>query len=219
MKNTQVAEYTVPQGVRATKTQLIIPPGLAKEEWANLWQYLSTASDSVNLWKADALTYGQNNYEAEFISSVVGQQELAIHGMESLVLLQQVDPAYRNEVLTEAHYLVAAKRCKDKKDQEVWLDTAVIEGLDPKELQASIRKGEVVRIDMKKRRVSLPSPYAALREYKAWQREWGQGYKQCNAQELEEILQVIRPMFDYYCEVAAYRQKLLTERSEAVDAK
>jgi hypothetical protein len=198
MKNTQLTEYSVPQGVRATKTQLIIPPGLPKEEWASLWNYLVTADEAVNLWKADALTYGQSNYEAEYVSSVTGQQELAMHGMDRLVLLQQVDPAYRNAVLTEDHYLVAAKRCKDDKDREVWLDTAAIKGLSPRELQASIRAKEVIRIDMQKRKVSLPSPYAARAEYRAWRKELGDAWQQWTRQDFLDVAETMKEMAECY---------------------
>ena len=198
MKNTQLMEYTVPQGVRATKTQLIIPPGLPKEEWASLWNYLVTADEAVNLWKADTLTYGQENYSPEYVSSVTGQQELGMHGMERLVLLQQVDPSFRNSVLTEAHYIVAAKRCADSKDREVWLDTAAIEGLTPRELQASIRAKEVIHIEMEKRKVSLPSPYAARAEYRAWRKELGEAWQQWTKQDFLDVAETMKEMAECY---------------------
>jgi hypothetical protein len=198
MKNTQLMEYTVPQGVKATKTELIIPPGLAKEEWASLWNYLATAEEAVNLWQADALTYGQKNYEPEYVSSVTGQQELGMHGMERLVLIQQVDPAWRSAVLTQAHYIVAAKRCADSKEREVWLDTAVIENLTPRELQASIRAKEVIHIEMEKRKVSLPSPYAARAEYRAWRKELGEAWQSWYREDWFDVRETMKEMHDCY---------------------
>jgi G3E family GTPase len=208
MKNTQLTEYTVPQGVKATKTALILPEGLSTHQWEEIGRFLRGSHDSLMTWEADWLRYGKANYDEATVSNALTQLEFPLHALERFQLIAEVEPKHRHHELTEEHYLVVAKRCETEKQRESWLNTAAIEKLTPRELQASIRAKEVVRIDMDKRSVSLPSPYAALREYKAWQREWGEGYKRCTEQELDDILATIRPMFDFYCEVAAYRAKL-----------
>lgn len=204
MKTKTLTEYTMPQGVIATKTRLIIPKDLPAEQWANLWQFLHSAGKALLIYKADALRHGRESYKEEFVSSVIGQTELPIHGIDTLELIGEIEPQWRDETLDQAHYIVAAKRCDTPKEREKWLNTAVIENLTPREMQASIRKGEVVHIDMEKRRVCMPSPYATQREFRAWRNELGDSYKAWSAAELREVAdETLREQAEFYAELLA----------------
>ena len=203
MKNTPntLTKYTVPQGVVATKTALILPEKMEGEDWARLGQYLRAATDSLELWQADWLKYGKQNYTAEFVSSVVGQLEFPMHGIERLELLGEVLPQHRPAEVTKEHILVAGKRCTDDKEREVWLNTAAIEGLSPRELQASIRAHEVIRIDMDKRTVSMPSTYAVQREFRAWRKEIGDAWKKWDDQDRQDVAETLKEIADFWAEL------------------
>jgi hypothetical protein len=195
---TQLTQYTVPQGVIATKTSLILPEGMSGEEWANFGQWLKTAQESLTVWNADWLRYGRTNYEAGFVSATLEQMEFDLKFKENLQLIADVSPEHRHENLTQEHYLVASKRCTDDKDRQVWLTTASIEGLSPRELQASIRAHEVIRIDMDKRTVSLPSPYAVRSEYNAWRKELGDAWQDWTAQDCRDVAEALEGPAQFY---------------------
>jgi hypothetical protein len=198
MKNTQLMEYTIPQGMRATKTALILPEGMKPEEWAACGDYLQAAEKSLGVWKADWLRYGHANYEAAFVQSTLVQMEFDLKELERLELLGQVEPAHRHQELTPEHFLVVAKRVEDPKERETWLSTAQIEGLTPRELQASIRANEVIHIEMEKRQVSLPSPYAARAEYRAWRKELGEAWQSWKRQDFLDVAETMKEMADCY---------------------
>lgn len=198
MKNTQLMEYTVPQGVKATKTALVLPDGLAPEQWAAFGEYMQAAEKSLGIWKADWLRYGRANYEAEFVEKTLVQMELDFKERERLELQSQILPEHRHEKLTPEHYLIAAKRLDSEKERETWLFTAQSEGLSPRELQASIRAHEVIRIEMEKRQVSLPSPYAARAEYRAWRKELGDAWKDWKRQDFLDVAETMKEMAECY---------------------
>lgn len=208
MKNTQLMEYTIPQGMRATKTALILPEGMKPEEWAACGDYLQAAEKSLGVWKADWLRYGHANYEAEFVQSTLVQMEFDLKELERLELLGQVEPAHRHQELTPEHFLVVAKRVEDPKERETWLSTAQIEGLTPRELQASIRANEVIHIEMEKRQVSLPSPYAARAEYRAWRKELGDAWLDWTAQDCLDVAETLQEQAEFYTTLTARAKSL-----------
>jgi hypothetical protein len=195
---TQLTQYKVPQGVIATKTSLILPEGMSGEEWANFGQWLKTAQESLTVWNADWLRYGRANYEAGFVEATLVQMEFDLKFKENLQLIAEVPPEHRHENLTQEHYLVASKRCDNEKARSVWLTTASIEGLSPRELQASIRAHEVIRIDMDKRKVSLPSPYAVRSEYNAWRKELGDAWEDWNADDCRDVAEALQGPAEFY---------------------
>jgi hypothetical protein len=205
---TQLTEYAVPQGVRASKTALIMPEKMHSDDWVQLGHFLRSSEDSLGLWQADWLKYGYSNYEHEFVDGVVGQMEFRLHGVEKLELLQEVLPEHRHESLTQEHYLVVSKRCDNDKDRQVWLTTASIEGLSPRELQASIRAHEVIRIDMDKRTVSMPSPYATRREYNSWRKELGEGWLDWSPALLREIAEELQDIAQFWAQLVKRAQEL-----------
>ena len=209
MKNTQLMEYTVPQGVKATKTALVLPDGMAPEQWAAFGEYMQAAEKSLGIWKADWLRYGRANYDAGFVEKTLVQMELDLKEVERLELWGQVEPEHRHEELTPEHFLVVAKRVEDPKERETWLSTAQIEGLTPRELQASIRANEVIHIEMAKRQVSLPSPYAARAEYRAWRKELGDAWLEWTAQDCLDVAEALQEQAEFYA--------TLTTRAKALD--
>lgn len=198
MKNNTLMEYTVPQGVKATKSALVLPKDMTRDKWAELGQFLRSSEDSLAIWQADWLCYGYTNYDQDYCTEVVDQLQFKLHGVEKLELIGQVQPEHRHDTLTPEHYLVAGKRLDNQKEREVWLNTAAIEGLTPRELQASIRAHEVIRIDMEKRQVSLPSPYAARAEYRAWRKELGDGWKNWTRQDFLDVAETMKEMAECY---------------------
>jgi hypothetical protein len=198
MKNTQLMEYTVPAGMKATKTALVLPSGMKPEEWAACGEYLQAAQKSLGVWKADWLSYGRANFETEFVEKTLVQMTFDLKERERLNLLGEVQPAHRHEALTSEHYLIAAKRLDNDKERETWLFTAQSEGLTPRELQASIRAHEVIRIEMEKRQVSLPSPYAARAEYRAWRKELGEAWQEWNRQDFLDVAETMKEMAECY---------------------
>jgi hypothetical protein len=65
-------------------------------------------------------------------------------------------------------------------------------------LQASIRAHEVIRIEMEKRQVSLPSPYAARAEYRAWRKELGEAWQEWNRQDFLDVAETMKEMAECY---------------------
>lgn len=209
--STELTEYKIPQGIKATKTALVLPDIMDPEDWVQLGHFLRSSEDSLGLWQADWRKYGYTHYERKFVDSTVEQMDFRLHGIEKLELWGEILPEHRHKELTQEHFLVVAKRVKDEDQRKVWLDTAQIEGLNPRELQASIRASEVVRIDLQARRVSFPTPYAVRTEYLAWRKELGDGDKNWSAEDYDDVLDALRPVFNGYCELAAKREQLIKQ--------
>jgi hypothetical protein len=198
MKNTQLTEYTIPQGIKATKTELVLPKGMSSDEWVQLGHFLRSSEESLGVWQADWRKHGYENYDRGFVDGVVGQMDFQLHGVEKLELMGQILPEHRHETLTNEHYLIAAKRLTDPKERETWLFTAQSEGLSPREFNASIRAHEVIRIDVEARKVSMPSPYAARAEYRAWRKELGDGWQSWNRQDFLDVAETMKEMAECY---------------------
>jgi len=215
MKNTQLMEYSVPQGVKATKMALILPEGLSTHQWEEVGRFLRGANDSLTTWEADWLRYGRANYDEATVTNALTQLEFPMHALERFQLIAEVAPEHRHKDLSEEHYLVVSKRCEDDKQRQVWLNTAAIEGLSPRELQASIRANEVIRINMDERRVSLPSPYAARAEYFAWRKELGDAWESWSARDCRDVSQTLRETWQ---EMAKF-DATLTAKANAIEGR
>lgn len=154
------------------------------------------------------MSYGRANYEAEFVEHTLVQMTFDLKERERLNLLGEVQPAHRHETLTSEHYLIAAKRLDNDKERATWLFTAQSEGLSPRELQASIRAHEVIRIEMEKRQVSLPSPYAARAEYRAWRKELRDAWQNWYREDALDVRETMKEMHDCYVWLGDLAEKL-----------
>jgi len=197
----------LPRGVTFTKTALLIDQDVTPQEWAEVGDYLAAASRACGQWTGDWVRHGRANYDAGVVAVTIGQLELPLHAVERFELMADVAPESRREELTPEHHLVAAKRLTEPAEREDWLERAARLGLTPRELQASIRAGEVVRIDEAKRRGGMASPYAVRAEFDAWAREIGESWQCWPAQDLQEVADALRP-------VAEMREKLLRTGDE-----
>lgn len=197
----QKTEYVLPQGVRFTKTGLVLPPDLSPQEWATVGAVVAAGQKAMGLWYGDWLKHGRANFDAAFVEATLRQQELPLHGVERFELMAEVLPEHRSEALSSEHFFVAAKRLEDDAERARWLKTAELEGLSPRELQASIRAGRVVRIDEPGRRGGIATPARMRFEFLAWWRELGDGWMRWEAEDFPDVLEEFR-------EILAARQQL-----------
>lgn len=198
--NTQMMErqeFALPEGVRFTKTGLLLPEGLEPEQWVAVGGMLSSAHRALGLWHGDWVKHGRANYDAEFVSAALGQLELPLHKLERFELTAEVLPEHRSESLTEEHFFVAGKRLDNDADRERWLQLAEAEKLSPRELQASIRAGQVVHIDEAARRGWIPTPAAMRFAFEAWAKELGDGWMSWSVEDFPDVLEEFEPLLKF----------------------
>lgn len=171
----------------ATPTELILPSTMTVEAWQKYGKYLKNCSSALSLWRADWLAYGRRSFKPEEVQEGLAQLELDLPGIARIEAIGSVPADLRHEGLTDAHYLAAAKRCANDQERSEWLNIAAKEKLSPRELQASIRAKTITRCDALERKVSVPSPYAVLREYKAWREAIGESWQTWSAEERKEV--------------------------------
>jgi hypothetical protein len=171
----------LPRGVTFTRTALLFDADVSPEEWAEVGSYLAAAHRACGLWTGDWARHGRANYDAQFVAVQIGQLDLPLHGVERFELQAQVAPGDRPESfggrIGPEHLLVVGKRLEDEGERRRWLAVAEREGLSPRELQASIRAGQAVRIDAEKRKLSFPSPGAVRRAFDDWQAALGDSWR------------------------------------------
>jgi hypothetical protein len=205
--------YDLPHGVRFTKTALILPEDLLPEQWAEVGDYLATAGRAWGVWMGDWAKHGKAKYDAQFVAITMGQMNLPLHGIERFELQAQVLPESRPETfgggVTPEHLLVVSKRCEDDVDRRRWLEVAEKEGLTPRELQASIRAGQTVKIDTEKRRLNFPSAGAVRRAFEDWTEALGDSWRSTWTQrDCEEVAEDLAPVVKFYNEIMARRDEM-----------
>ena len=194
--------YNLPEGVRFTRTALVLPEGLMPEQWADVMDYVAAAGKAWGVWFGDGVKYGRKNFDAEFVALTLGQLDLPMHGVENFVLIADVAhdarPASFGGTVTPEHLLVVSKRCPDEAERKRWLETAEKLGLSPRELQGSIRAGKVVRFDAEKRRLSFPSPGAVRRAFLDWQAALGDSWETTwTLRDCEEVADELLPVVEF----------------------
>lgn len=203
------AELGLPRGIAHTATSLVLPDGLSVEQWADVGRYLQAAQRAALLWRADWLSYGQKRFSEAEVTEAAVQLDFEFRELRALEVLGRVEAAERRPALTTEHHFVVAKRVKDAVERDVWLRRAEAEGLSPRELQASIRAGEVVRIDSEKRRLRFPSPGAVRRAFDDWQAALGPGWvKSWTLEDCEAVAAELRPIVEFREEVLRRRDEL-----------
>jgi hypothetical protein len=192
-------KYRPPEGVAFTPTSLLLPPDLLPEQWAELGDHIAAAGKAWGVWMGDWMKHGRANYDETFVALTVGQMDLPLHGVERFELQAQVAPGDRPESfggrIGPEHLLVVGKRLEDEGERRRWLAVAEKEGLSPRELQASIRAGQAMRIDTEKRRLSFPSPGAVRRAFDDWWQGLGDSWqKTWTLEDCEAVLAELRPV-------------------------
>jgi hypothetical protein len=209
---------TLPRGVTFTKTSLLFDPDVTPEEWAEVGSYLSAAHRACGLWTGDWVRHGRAHYDAQFVHLQIGQLDLPLHGVERFELQAQVAPEHRPESfggkITPEHLLVVGKRCDDEGERQRWLGLAEREGLSPRELQASIRAGQAVKIDTAKRKLSFPSPGAVRRAFDDWRQALGDSWeKTWTVADCEAVAEDLQPIADFLTRVVEKAERLKADPS------
>jgi hypothetical protein len=217
---------TLPRGVTFTKTSLLFDADVTPEEWAEVGSYLSAAHRACGLWTGDWVRHGRANYDEQFVHLQIGQLDLPLHGVERFELQAQVAPEHRPESfggkITPEHLLVVGKRCDDEGERQRWLALAESEGLSPRELQASIRAGKTLKLDIDKRRVDIPSPGAVRRAFDVW-RQRIEGWETVwTMKHLDLVADELRPIADFLTRVLMRRDEMkfgpVVEKAERLKA-
>lgn len=204
---------TLPRGVTFTKTSLLFDPDVTPEEWAEVGSYLAAAHRACGLWTGDWVRHGRAHYDAQFVHVQIGQLDLPLHGVERFELQAQVAPEHRPESfggkITPEHLLVVGKRCDDEASRQRWLGLAEREGLSPRELQASIRAGQAVKIDTAKRQLSFPSPGAVRRAFDDWRQALGDSWeKTWTVADCEAVAEDLQPISVFLTRVLMRRDEM-----------
>jgi len=200
--------YALPTGVQFTKSALLLPDDLEPQAWAEVGDYIAAAGRAWGVWMGDWMRHGRANYDAQFVAVTVGQMDLPLHGVERFELQAGVAPEDRPAdfagQLTPEHLLVVSKRCPDEGERKRWLSVAAEMKLSPRELQASIRAGQAMRIDVEKRRLSFPSPGAVRRAFDDWWEGLGDSWqKTWTLEDCQAVLAELAPVRECTEKVAA----------------
>jgi hypothetical protein len=204
-------KYRPPEGVAFTRTSLVLPPDLEPDQWAELGDHIAAAGKAWGVWLGDWMRHGRANYDAQFVAVTLGQMDLPLHGMERFELQAETAPEHRPgdfARITPEHLLVVGKRLEDEESRRRWLAVAEEENLSPRELQASIRAGKTMKLDMEKRRVDIPSPGAVRRAFDVW-RQRIEGWETVwTLKHLDLVADELRPICDFVEAVLRRRDEL-----------
>ncbi len=137
-------ELRLAEGIRHTSRDVILPPGLTEEQWLDYGRFCRTARQSVVFWETRWLSYGRQNFGDETVAAAAKQLSFEFSELKAMEALNKLE--VRDSDFTPEHHFVLARASLPAPDQQAWLETSKREKLTSAELQLSIRKGLVTRI-------------------------------------------------------------------------
>jgi hypothetical protein len=151
MNNTTL---TLPEGLCTfSRGALVFTRQPTQEEWEQIGRYVHAARGSSLRWMADWLMEGRRQFGDEVVDETSRSLQLEFKDLRAAEALESLD--MRSEDLSDDHHLALAKNLPSdglskareewQEAAQRWLKIAEEEGLSPKELQKSIKAGEIVR--------------------------------------------------------------------------
>ena len=150
--NKQNLELTLPEGLCTfSRGALVFTRTPSQEEWEQIGRYVHAARGSSLRWMADWLMEGRRQFGDEVVNETSRSLQLEFKDLRAAEALESLE--MRSDDLSDDHHLALAKnldglskaREEWQEAAQRWLKIAEEEGLSPKELQKSIKAGEIVR--------------------------------------------------------------------------
>ncbi|MBA3834211.1 MAG: hypothetical protein H0X34_20425 [Chthoniobacterales bacterium] len=201
----QQIELRLPAGIRWTSREMILPEGLMREQWVEAGRYLRKAREAVVFWETNWLQYGRKNFGDEVVREAAEQLEIEfgeLKAMESLNKLEVRDPA----LSPEHHFVLSKVKQKDVTGQRMWAELAVKHELSAAELQESIKKGVVTRIESMRAGHATRglATFEGLRQqWEILQRQIAPGLAEWTEEEARTALELLAPIVEFAAEMRA----------------
>jgi len=191
-----VAEFT-PTGLR-------LRPGLSVEAYLELGRTLASIQTLSRVYLADYARGGVEMMGADGARECWRQLDLELGlalatQLEFSLGLPLLEGDMRPQGLTDEHFFIAAAECDGEAQQAYWLNVAREAGLNARQLQISIRAGEV------RRAVSTPAGtrlrfgtiYQVSNAWRAFE-SVAKKPEEMSAEDIEAVIAELEPVVKYY---------------------
>lgn len=151
---------TLPEGLCTfSRGALVFTRVPTQEEWEQIGRYVHAARGSSLRWMADWRMEGRRQFGDDVVEEFSKHLQLEFKDLAASEALEALES--RSESLSDDHHIALTKalpadglskaRSEWQEAAQRWLRIAEEEGLSPRELQKSIKAGEIVReADQKK---------------------------------------------------------------------
>jgi hypothetical protein len=120
-----------------TDTSLLLPPGLARDDWEQIGETLRRIETGVSWWLADWWRFGEREYGES--ASQAAPTGLAAKTLANYAAVaDRIEPSRRREDLTMGHHAAVAG-LEDPDVQDEWLDKAAANDMSVAELRGRIK--------------------------------------------------------------------------------
>jgi hypothetical protein len=145
---------TLPEGLCTfSRGALVFTRTPTQEEWEQIGRYVHAARGSSLRWMADWRMEGRRNFGDSVVEEFSKHLQLEFKDLAASEALEALES--RSEFLSDDHHIALTKalpadglskaRSEWQEAAQHWLRVAEEEGLSPRELQKSIKAGEIVR--------------------------------------------------------------------------
>ncbi len=196
-------ELRLPEGLRWEHRRLILPPNLSWEQWMEVGRYLRAGRHALAFWEADFYGYGRRNYGDEKTADGLRQLEFEFPEVKAMEALNKLE--VRDYDFTPEHHFVLARAALPAPDQQAWLETSKREKLTSAELQLSIRKGLVTRIQRQD-----SDPRAGVSTFEGLRGQWNMLERaarptmgEWSSEDVGFVLQLLAPIGAFIAELKA----------------
>jgi len=187
----------VPDGTHITDRAAYFKPDLPIETWHEFGILLKHVTSAVYFWRADWLDYGRKTYGTGAVADAVLQLELDLGELKHADTLNKL--CERNSRVGKEHHFIVANSRLDAVAQHMWLQLSEKEKLTPRELQESIRAGQVVKLYAEdyERKGGFASIEGLFAMWKMLRRQIGDFWREWTPKEIAAFLRYLEPMEDF----------------------
>lgn len=190
-----------------TPTGLTLRKGLSCEAYMELGRTLLGIQRMAAVYLADFARQGVERLGENDARNCWAQLELELalpvaSQMEMSLGIELPVPAARPDGLSDEHFLVAARECDDQAEMVHWLNVAREARLDARQLQLTIRAGELRRAvpTPAGTRISFGTVFQVESAWKSFAKV-AKKPSELTADEAAEIAHALRPIVDYWREL------------------
>jgi hypothetical protein len=199
---TEQLALTLDPRIQIDERHAIFPVGLPFECWFEAMRFFRKSRKCADFWEADGLRFGKSEYGMERTAEAIGQLDFDLGEIKRVEALNQL--VERSFGLNKEHHFVLAKAHLDDTAQGMWMELAEKKNLSPRELQESIRMGEVTRIKIdpdKDRGVGFASFESWYLQWKLLRKQIEDVWRDWTPEQAAEALTFLDPVVDFALQV------------------
>src|SRR5215471_2902820 len=184
----------VPEGTHITDRGAYFKTDLPLEVWHEFGRLLKHVTNAVYFWRADWLDYGRKTYGTQAVADAVIQLELDLGELKHADTLNKL--VERSSKVGKEHHFIVAQARLDPIAQHMWLELSEQETLTPRELQESIRAGQVVKLYAEdyERKGGFASIEGLFAMWKMLRRQIGDLWIEWTDKEIAAFLRYLEPL-------------------------